>query len=349
MRHSSEAVQSGAMTPKEAGVKSVPRSGGTRVPPPPEIAVVIPTYQREDRIPLLLSDLARQSLASQRFEVIVVDDCSTTDMVTLIERLALDLPYRVQAVRTPVNDGPAAARNLGWQVATAPFLAFLDDDCTPDPGWLEAGLAALTAEPHVGVVQGRTRAPEGVDLTRLPDWSLWRVVDESSPFFEGCNLFFRRSVLEVTGGFDEDIHFYGEDTAAGWRVLDAGWDRAFAHDAVVTHEIQPRGWRWHIRNGLTERNIVHAAAKHPGFRREGFWRPWAIRREDAAFVLALVGVTVGLRFRPALLLAMPYLWWRLPPIGHVNFLRLCFEVPAVDAARMVGHLRGAVAHRVLVI
>jgi len=322
---------------------------GLRVPPPPAVSVVIPTYERQDRIPDLLTELAKQTLGSKHFEVIVVDDCSSSDIVGLVEQLAGDLPYRVRALRTPYNDGPAAARNLGWKGATADLVAFVDDDCMPDPGWLEAGVSALKRDPTVGVVQGRTCAPEGVDVATLPDWSLWRVVDESTPFFEGCNLFFRRCALEVTGGFDEDIHFYGEDTAAGWRVLDAGWNRAFASDAVVTHEIQPRGWRWHIRNGLTEQHIVQVAAQHRGFRNEGFWRPWAFRREDAAFVLALLGVTLGLRFRPALVLAAPYLWWRVPPIGHANFLRLCLEIPAVDAARMVGQVRGAVSNRVLVI
>jgi GT2 family glycosyltransferase len=311
--------------------------------------VVVPTYQRENRIPDLLRELAKQTLRSDEFEVIIVDDCSREDIVGLVEDLAADLPYDVRAIRTPKNGGPAAARNLGWKDARGELVAFLDDDCTPDPGWLEAGQSVLESDPKLGVVQGRTRAPEGVDVTQLPDWSLWRVIEGSSPFFEGCNLFFRRSALEATGGFDEEIGFHGEDTAAGWRVLDAGWDRAFAANAIVTHEVQPRGWRWHMRNGLAEQNVVFAAAKHPGFRREGFWRPWAFRREDAAFVLALLGVALGMRFRPALVLAVPYMWWRLPPMGHANFLRLCLEIPAVDAARMIGHLRGAVTHRVFVI
>ena len=107
----------------------------------------------------------------------------------------MGLPYRVRAIRTPQNDGPAATRNLGWKATGAPFVAFLDDDCTPEPGWLEAGLRAISASPTIGVLQGRTRAPEGVDVKALPDWSLWRIIEEPTPFFEGCNLFFRRTAL----------------------------------------------------------------------------------------------------------------------------------------------------------
>jgi hypothetical protein len=118
---------------------------------------------------------------------------------------------------------------------------------------------------------------------------------------------------------------------------------------MVTHALEPRGWWWHIQNGLTERNIVHAAAKHPGFRAEAFWRPWAFRREDAAFVFAVIGAVAGMRFRPAFLLALPYLWWRSPSYRRANFLRLCLQIPSVDAARTIGHIQGAVAHRVVVI
>jgi GT2 family glycosyltransferase len=337
------------VTPKKSavGAPSVVRVSGS--PLAPEISVVIPTYERAERLPALLEDLAKQTLSSERFEVVVVDDCSSTDTVDLVQRMAVTLPYHVRALRTPDNAGPAAARNLGWKLADGPLLAFLDDDCSPNPSWLEAGLAALLAHPEVGVLQGRTVAPDGVDLLAQPEWSLWRVIEEPTPFFEGCNLFFRRSVLEATGGFDEELGRYGEDTGAGWRALEAGWERGFAADALVVHEVEHRGWGWHVRNGLDERNIVQAAAKYPGYRREAFWRPWAVRREDAAFVLAAVGAVVGTRYRLALLLMVPYVLFRRPALDNPHFLRLCLEIPVVDAARTLGHVQGAVQNRVFVI
>jgi GT2 family glycosyltransferase len=337
------------VTPKKTGVVS--RAAGKRgsTVAAPEISVVVPTFDRADRIPELLNRLSRQSLDAGRFEVLVVDDCSTADIVSLVEGLAPDLPFAVHAIRTPSNAGPAATRNLGWRSASAPLLAFLDDDCSPEPSWLEAGLAALLAQPGAGVIQGRTLAPPGVDVLELPDWFLWRVVEESGPYFEGCNLFLRRSVLELTGGFDEEIGRYGEDTAAGWRVLEAGWERGFAADAVVVHAVEDRGWKWHVRNGLNERNLIHLAAKHPGYRREAFWRPWAFRKEDAAFVLAVLGAMMAVRFRPAILLAVPYVLYRRPSYKKKNFLELCLQIPVVDGARVLGHIQGAIENRVLVI
>ena len=169
--------------------------------------------------------LAEQTLAPERFEVVVVDDCSTVDIVAAVERLAAELPYRLRARRTEMNGGPAVARNLGWQKTSAPIVAFLDDDCDPSAGWLQAGLAAFGGQPGAGVIQGRTHVPEGVTLGTGSDWYIWRVIEGPTPFFEGCNLFFRREALQVTGGFDEEIAYHGEDISAGWRVVEAGFER----------------------------------------------------------------------------------------------------------------------------
>jgi GT2 family glycosyltransferase len=315
----------------------------------PEIAVVIPTYQRVDRLPMLLKGLAEQSMSSSRYEVVVVDDCSTMDVAAAIESLSHQLPYTLRVLRTPKNGGPAAARNLGWRSTTAPLLAFLDDDCSPSAGWLEAGLEDLKKNPATGVIQGRTLPSVDIDFRRMNDWYVWRIVEQSEPEFMACNIFYRREAFEATGGFDEAIAWWGEDTAAGWKVLKAGWGRGFSAGAVATHTVERRGWRWFVRNGLCERNLIGLGVEYPDYRAEKYWRPWAYRREDVAFVAALSGAAIGLRWRPALLLALPYLWWRRPSARHLSFFRLCLQIPVVDAARVLGHLRGSLEHQVFVL
>jgi glycosyltransferase involved in cell wall biosynthesis len=319
---------------------------------PPRISVVIATYNRAERLRPLLLELSRQSLPPGEFEVVVVDNCSDDNTGETLRTLVPVLPYHLELAATPSNHGPAAARNLGWKLARSPLLAFLDDDVLPRPEWLEAGLAALLRNPRAGVIQGRTTVPDGVDLGQCsygpPRWDLFHVIDAPTAHFEACNIFFRKEVMEATGGFDEVIGWWGEDTAAGWRALEAGWERDFAIDAVVTHPVEQRGWSWFMRNGLRERNFVQLGVDHPGFR-AAFWRPWSFRREDAAFVAALVGALAALRFRPALLIALPYLWWRRPSVRHLSFIRLCVQIPAVDGARVVGHLRGSLDSRTLVL
>jgi glycosyltransferase involved in cell wall biosynthesis len=315
----------------------------------PDIAVVIPTYRRPDRLSRLLDALAAQTLDPSRWEVLVVDDCSDDPGVDdALATLEARVPCAARALRTPGNGGPALARNLGWQSTCAPVIAFVDDDVVPDPEWLEEGVQAFTDQ-AIGVVQGRTRVPDGVDVHALPHWALWREIERGGPYFEACNIFYRRAALEQTRGFDEVMRWWGEDTTVGWQVVEAGWTPAFCDRAGAVHDVELRGVRWFLRNGWLEHHVVQLAARHPGYRRDAFWRPWAFRKRDAAFVLAAASAVVGLRWRPAWLGVLPYLWWSRPSIRKPRFFRFYMEAVAVDAARSAGHLTSAVRHRVAIV
>jgi glycosyltransferase involved in cell wall biosynthesis len=160
-----------------------------------DIAVVVPTFNRPDCVATLLRGLARQTLPAGEFEVIVVDDCSTDDTVARLRALRDELPFRLTVTSTRVNGGPGAARNVGLRATTAEFTAFLDDDCVPEPGWLAAGLDYLQQNPETGVAQGRTRAPDDIDVHRLQGLYVWRVIDAATPYFDACNIFYRRDAL----------------------------------------------------------------------------------------------------------------------------------------------------------
>jgi glycosyltransferase involved in cell wall biosynthesis len=278
----------------------------------PEITVVVPTHRRPELLARLVAAMEAQTLAPERFEVIVVDDSSGDDTGPVLEALARSARVPLRVLTTVTNGGPAAARNLGWRAARSPLVAFTDDDCVPEPAWLEAGLAALQEDARVGVLQGRTLRPEG-DYA-YSRWTVYREVTAPSPWFEGCNLFFRREALEGGGGFAEDI-FHGEDTAAGWSVLAGGWERSFASGAVVRHDLAERGVGYHIKMGFRERNLLRVAAELPALRTEGFWRPWALRELNVAFAVGVLGTVAALWRRPLLLLCRR---GQVPPAGAVN-------------------------------
>lgn len=180
-------------------------------------------------------------------------------------------------------------------------------------------------------------------------WTVWRSVTAPGPYFEGCNIFYRRQALEETGGFSESIGWWGEDTALGWSVVDGGWERGFAPGAVATHEVERRGWWWHVSNGFAERNVVRLAAEHPGFRSEAFWRPWAFRRADAATFLAVTSALVATRWRPAMVGIVPYAWLRRPPLRGPFSPLLLAQIGTVDGARLLGQVTGSLRYRIAVI
>jgi glycosyltransferase involved in cell wall biosynthesis len=310
----------------------------------PTVAVVVPTYCRPHLLPRLIDGLERQTLPLEDFEVVIVDNASPDDTSERLAKLAAASPLRLRHL-VEHQRGPAAARNTGWRATRAPLLAFIDDDCDPEPGWLAAGVDALLADDRLGVVQGCTRMPAG---TKLGDWTLRREVDGPTPFFEGLNIFYRRAAVEQTDGFDEEIGNYGEDCALGWAVLEAGWERGFAPGAVVYHDAEERGVRYHLWTGVRERYIALLAKRHPGFRREAFWRPWALRWENAAFSVAVVGLVLAPWRRATLLLVLPYLRFlriQLPARGHPNRARWLAERIAIDASQFIGMRIGNVRYR----
>src|ERR671925_392869 len=85
--------------------------------------------------------------------VFVVDDRGSTD-----QPLKLDAaPPRVRIVRGAAS-GPAAARNRGWRLSDAEWVAFLDDDVLPPPGWARALRDDIAAcGDRVAGSQGRIR------------------------------------------------------------------------------------------------------------------------------------------------------------------------------------------------
>ena len=115
----------------------------------PVLSIIIPTRDRPGTLVRTLRALARQSLSSGAFEVVVVDDGSeaSTREAVEIERGASG--GSVEYLRQPAA-GPAAARNAGIRAARAPLLLFLGDDIVPREvcsSSMPAGITGSRIEP----------------------------------------------------------------------------------------------------------------------------------------------------------------------------------------------------------
>src|SRR5262249_55101564 len=96
----------------------------------PALSVVLCSYNGADGVGRCLRALDAQT-ARGDIEIIVVDDGSA-DGTSAVARV-----HDVVVVRHEVNRGVAVGRNSGVRRATAPLIAFLDDDCEPEPAWAE--------------------------------------------------------------------------------------------------------------------------------------------------------------------------------------------------------------------
>lgn len=233
-----------------------------------DVSVVIPTHDRPASLMRLLDALRRQSIGTQRFEAIVVDDGSRVPVA------AESGDLRMRVLRHPRPRGPAAARNTGWRAASAQTVAFIDDDCAPSEGWLEA---VLDAAGEQIVVQGRVEPmPDQLEHRRPLSHTI--EVGGLSLLFVSANVTYPRSLLERVGGFDERFtRACGEDAELGARVTRAGAIARFASDALVYHEVRELGLAGHIRHTLKWTDAVEALAMHPELRSlltlRIFWKP----------------------------------------------------------------------------
>jgi glycosyltransferase involved in cell wall biosynthesis len=171
----------------------------------PRVSVIVPTYQRRDRVQRAVASVFTQT--DDDFELIVVDDGSTDGTGEALAPLGDRLHYHWQP-----NRGVAAARNEGVRLARAPIVAFLDSDNR----WLRSHLAVVTA--------ALDRLPEAVLVTTCASFEFaprWRrpeprllepfpgsLVTNIVGFISGVAV--RRAALLAAGGFDESLSV-GED------------------------------------------------------------------------------------------------------------------------------------------
>ena len=101
------------------------------------LSVVIPTFNREEALRRTLNCLALQTLSTEQFEVIVVNDGSTDDTERTLEQWKRKAPFALQTY-TQENAGAGAARNKALGHVRGSVVLFLGDDMLPDTGCLQA-------------------------------------------------------------------------------------------------------------------------------------------------------------------------------------------------------------------
>jgi len=219
------------------------------------VSVVIPTHGRPEALAACLEGLASQTCPRDLFEAVVVDNRNPPG---LIESVAADYTarLRLRVVSEPIP-GPAAARNTGARAATSTLLAFIDDDCVPEPGWI-AALAAAHGQGPEALIGGTTidGEPRGLctSASRLVlDYFCARAnADPRDPrFFPSNNLAAPAVPFHAAGGFDTRFaRAAGEDRDFCDRWRARGGQLRHAPEAVVRH-VHPLTIRTFVRQQMS--------------------------------------------------------------------------------------------------
>jgi glycosyltransferase involved in cell wall biosynthesis len=170
----------------------------------PEVSVIIPTYNRSQKVARAIQSVLDQSFRD--LEIIVVDDGSTDDTNQRLDRFGFSIKY----IRQSVNRGVSAARNRGIKSSCAPWIAFLDSDDYWLKGKLDVQMDFVHGNPgtvacqteEIWIRRGRRVNPKR--RHRKPSGDIFEqslklcLVSPSS-------VIIRRTVFDEVGLFDETL------------------------------------------------------------------------------------------------------------------------------------------------
>ncbi|MEX0971302.1 MAG: glycosyltransferase [Paracoccaceae bacterium] len=206
----------------------------------PHISLIIVSRDRAEALSSALNCLRFQTVSG--FETIVVSNLPATTGPAPAPLAHYDCQ--------PANI--SLARNIGLAKAKGDIVVFCDDDCLPDPRFIEL-ITAPFADRHVGAAGGMSRGTNGVAMQwqavsfgrdgrdkpltidlRKP-WTVFAPEPERFIKTVGTACAFRADALRAIGGFDEGYRYYFDETDVNLRLSEAGWSTAIVPTAQVHH------------------------------------------------------------------------------------------------------------------
>jgi GT2 family glycosyltransferase len=212
----------------------------------PRLTVTMPNYNGRALLECMLASLQAQTYRD--FTTVVVDDGSSDDSLSFLEE---HWP-QVRVVRLSGRRGVTAAMNACLLAAETELVALFNNDMELDPECLAELVAELDRHPAVG-----STTPKMLDFTERDvfdgagDLLNWRgggqrrghgikdtgQYDRPEEIFGPCGgaALFRRSALDLVGGFDELYFAYYEDVDWAFRAQLAGVGCRYVPAAVLYH------------------------------------------------------------------------------------------------------------------
>lgn len=202
----------------------------------PMISVIVCTYNGAKRIKECLASFL--SIVYPCWELLIVDDGSEDDTLKVVNQAIVGRENtRLIALS---HGGLSAARNRGAQEARGSILAYTDDDCMPDAGWLHWLAYSFLTKGYAAC--GGPNIPP-IDATWLEKFIAYGpgaaahvlLTDTEAEHLPGCNLAVYKEVWECVGGFNPCYRVAGDDVDFCWKIQEKGLVMGFCPGAFVWH------------------------------------------------------------------------------------------------------------------
>ncbi|MFD8494399.1 glycosyltransferase family 2 protein [Amycolatopsis sp. NPDC059657] len=201
----------------------------------PEVStVVIVTWRGLGHLTACLDAVAAQD---RPHRTLVIDNGSSDGTA----RLLAEHPSKPRILRLSSNKGYAGALAAALSIVDTPFMAWLNDDAEPAPGWLGALEDALANAPEAAaagsLLERSDGSPQSLGVRLTADGHGADLTEPAKDVFGFCGgaVLLRTDVLREIGGVPAEFFCYYEDTDTAWRLRLAGWDIRQVAEARVKH------------------------------------------------------------------------------------------------------------------
>jgi glycosyltransferase involved in cell wall biosynthesis len=191
-----------------------------------KISVAICTYNREKYLPQLFTSIEKQTLATDQFEVVLVNNNSPGNTAELFQEFQRKNPTLQTRYCEEMNQGLSFARNHAIQKANFELITFLDDDAFIDEHYLTVLVNEFSASPDTMAIGGKILLHYE---DTIPKWEnrflnsllgYFNKGDEklqftSNDYPRGSNMAFRTPVFEQVGLFDVSLGRIGASLSGG--------------------------------------------------------------------------------------------------------------------------------------
>jgi GT2 family glycosyltransferase len=247
----------------------------------PEIGVVIIGVNVERYLADCIRSVQTANYPAERLKIVYVDGGSRDASA----RIAGEFENVAVIELNDRHPTPGRGRNAGWKHLSTPLIQFMDADTVIDPDWFERAFRALDNATAAVCGHRRERYPHKNAYHRFTEME-WHYETGPCRYFGG-EVLVRRSVLEATGGFDENL-VAGEDPELSYRIRRNGQQILRIDAPMSVHDINMTAFRQYLkrayRSGYAYAEIALRFIRNP----EKLWLKESIR------ILAKALLPIGL-------------------------------------------------------
>jgi len=189
-------------------------------------SIVIPNYNGQDVLPKCLITL-KELTEYNNYEVIVVDDASTDNLVKMLREKF----HWVKIIVNERNHGDTYSVNRGMKIAQGDFVLLLDSDVWfIQRGWLKNLIKDIESDPKIGIIAPKFLYPDGTLQEGFEKMT-------ETICIKGATFLIKREVIEKIGYFDEGYFpGYFAETDFCHRAFCAGFKSVSTPNSVVIHD-----------------------------------------------------------------------------------------------------------------